>query len=139
MLRPSSRRKPSISAISLQTIQDRIHTIRGRRVIVDTDLANLYGVTTRRLNEQVRRNKGRFPQDFAFLLTPMEVTNLKSQIATPSSSWGGRRKLPHVFTGHGVLMAANVLNSSVAVQVSVHVVRAFIACMDGSHFDYAGR
>ena len=101
--------------------------IRGQRVMVDTDLATLYGVTTRRLNEQVRRNRGRFPQDFAFVMTSMEFSNLKSQNATSSSGWGGRRKLPHVFTEHGVIMAACILNSSVAVQASVYVVRAFVA------------
>ncbi len=101
--------------------------IRGQRVMVDRDLAELYGVVTRRLNEQVRRNKERFPPDFAFVLTEAEFANLKSQNATSSSNWGGRRKLPHAFTEHGAIMAASVLSSSTAVQVSVHVVRAFVA------------
>ncbi len=78
-------------------------------MILDSDLAAIYGVETKRLNEQVRRNAGRFPSDFSFTLTMQEVTNLKSQIAT-SSLHGGSRKIPRVFTEHGVLMAANVLN-----------------------------
>jgi chaperonin cofactor prefoldin len=114
-------------ANSLETIQARIHTIRGQRVMLDADLAKLYGVVTRRLNEQIRRNRRRFPEDFAFRLTAMEFENLKSQFATSSSGWGGRRKLPYVFTEHGVLMAANVLSSAIAVQSSIYVVRAFVA------------
>jgi hypothetical protein len=86
-----------------------ILTIRGHRVIWASDLAELYGVTVKRLNEQVKRNVERFPSDFMFQLEIQEVTNLKSQIAT--SSWGGRRTLPYVFTEHGAVMAANVLNS----------------------------
>ncbi len=105
-------------------LQDRILTIRGERVILDSDLAEIYGVETKRLNEQVRRNAERFPSDFAFVLTPQETKNLKSQFAT-SSSHGGRRKIPRVFTEHGALMAANVLNSKRAVEMSVFVVRAF--------------
>jgi len=105
-------------------LQDRILTIRGERVILDSDLAEIYGVETKRLNEQVRRNAERFPSDFAFVLTPQEDANLKSQFAT-SSLHGGRRKVPRVFTEHGALMAANVLNSKRAVEMSVFVVRAF--------------
>jgi len=105
-------------------LQARIFTIRGEKVILDSDLAEIYGVETKRLNEQVRRNLDRFPSDFAFLLTPQEAANLKSQIAT-SSLHGGRRKVPRVFTEHGALMAANVLNSKRAVEMSVFVVRAF--------------
>ena len=99
----------------------RILEIRGRRVILDSDLAELYGVPTRRLNQQVRRNPARFPPDFAFLLLPAEWEDLMSQFAT--SSWGGRRKLPYAFTEHGALMAASVLNSKRAIDVSIHVVR----------------
>ena len=95
-------------------------------MILDSDLAGLYGVTTGRLNEQVRRNAARFPDDFVFHLNPEELANLKSQSATSSSGWGGRRKPPHAFTEHGAIMAANVLNSPRAVQVSVYVVRAFV-------------
>jgi hypothetical protein len=114
-----------------------IMTVRGKRVILDADLARIYGVPTRRLNEQARRNADRFPPDFAFVLTEQEVADLKSQIATSSggpnrsqfvtiSTHGGRRKLPMVFTEHGAIMAANVLRSKRAVQMSVFVVRAFI-------------
>jgi hypothetical protein len=110
-------------------ISDRIETlitsIRGRRVILDSDLARLYGVTTTRLNEQVKRNRDRFPDDFMFSLSQQEFTNLISQIAT-SRFWGGRRKLPSVFTEHGAIMAANVLSSDRAIEVSVYVVRAFV-------------
>jgi hypothetical protein len=100
--------------------------IRGKKVILDSDLAKLYGVETRRLNEQVRRNIGKFPEDFMFQLTPEEFKNLKSQFATSNSGWGGRRKVPLVFTEHGALQAANVLNSKNAVQMSVFIVRAFV-------------
>ena len=103
---------------------ERILTIRGQKVMLDADLAELYGVETRRLNEQVRRNSERFPEDFMFQLTGEEFANLKSQFAT--SSWGGRRKLPYAFTEHGAIMAASVLNTARAIEISVHVVRAFV-------------
>jgi hypothetical protein len=106
-------------------VEPLILTIRGRKVILDSDLAGLYGVSTKRLNEQVRRNAERFPDDFAFRLSSQELTNLRSQIAT-SSLHGGRRHLPWAFTEHGAIMAANVLNSSEAVAMSVYVVRAFV-------------
>lgn len=102
-----------------------IYTIRGERFILDADLARIYGVSTKRLNEQVRRNKRRFPADFAFQLSEKDYAHLRSQIAT-SSSHGGRRYRPYAFTEHGAIMAANVLNSPRAVQMSVFVVRAFI-------------
>jgi hypothetical protein len=102
--------------------------LRGHRVILDSDLAALYGVETRRLNEQVRRNGSRFPPDFAFKLTSEEFGSLMSQIAisNPRQGRGGRRKLPYAFTEHGVLMAASVLNSPKAVEMSIMVVRAFV-------------
>ena len=100
--------------------------IRGENVILDSDLAKLYGVETRRLNEQVRRNIDKFPEDFMFQLTKEEFANLKSQIATSSSGWGGRRKPPLVFTEHGALQAANVLNSVRANKMSVYIIRAFV-------------
>lgn len=109
---------------SVGQIESRIFLIRGQRVMLDADLAELYEVETRRLNEQVRRNSDRFPEDFMFQLTDEELANLKSQFAT--SSWGGRRKLPFVFTEHGAIMAASVLNSPRAVEASVQVVRAFV-------------
>jgi phage regulator Rha-like protein len=102
-----------------------ILTLRGQRVILDADLAALYGVSTKRLNEQVKRNADRFPSEFAFQLATKELTILRSQIAT-SRLHGGRRYLPYVFTEHGVLMAANVLNSPRAVAVSVALVKAFV-------------
>ncbi|MBI3291313.1 MAG: ORF6N domain-containing protein [Elusimicrobia bacterium] len=105
-------------------IERLIYAVRGHRVILDSDLARVYGVSTGRLNEQVKRNLARFPQDFAFKLNSQEFQNLISQFAI--SSWGGRRKLPYVFTEHGAVMAANVLNSARAVQMSVFVVRAFV-------------
>ena len=110
-------------------IEDRIYVLRGKRVMLDSDLAELYGVTTKRLNEQVRRNADRFPEDFAFIPTKQEVAILRSQIATSSGEprpHGGRRYQPRVFTEHGAIMAAAVLNSPRAVEVSVFVVRAFV-------------
>jgi ORF6N domain len=109
----------------IANVEGAIHLIRGQRVMLDSDLAAIYGVTTKRLNEQLRRNRLRFPSDFAFQLTAEEFTNLKSQIAT-SSFHGGRRYRPWVFTEHGALMLASVLNSEIAVQASVRVVRAFV-------------
>ena len=103
-----------------------IIVIRGEKVILDSDLAELYGVETRRLNEQVRRNIEKFPEDFMFQLTREEFDHLKSQIATSSSGWGGRRKLPLVFTEHGALQAANVLSTEQANKMSVFIVRAFV-------------
>jgi hypothetical protein len=109
----------------IANVEGAIHLIRGQRVMLDSDLAAVYGVTTKRLNEQLRRNRSRFPSDFAFQLTAEELTNLRSQIAT-SSFHGGRRYRPWVFTEHGALMLASVLNSEIAVQASVRVVRAFV-------------
>jgi len=94
--------------------------------MLDADLARLYGVSTRRLNEQIRRNRDRFPEDFTFVLTPEEFSDLKSHFATSSSRWGGRRKVPYAFTEHGAIMAANVLSSPTAVCASIQVVRAFV-------------
>jgi len=106
-------------------IQSLILTLRGQRVMLDSDLAKIYGVELKRLNEQVRRNLDRFPTDFAFQIGREEFANLKSQFAT-SRSHGGKRKLPWVFTEHGAIMLATVLNSSVAIEASVRVVRAFV-------------
>lgn len=109
---------------SVEHITQSILVLRGQRVLLDADLATLFGVTTRRLNEQVRRNRARFPDDFLFELTTIEFASLKSQFAT--SSWGGRRKLPLAFTEHGAIQAATILNSPRAVEISVYVVRAFV-------------
>jgi hypothetical protein len=109
----------------VQRIEDMIYLIRGQRVMLDFDLARVYGVTTKRLKEQFRRNTERFPNDFAFELNNQELANLRSQIAT-SSLHGGHRYLPTAFSEHGALMLASVLNSPVAVEASVRVVRAFV-------------
>ncbi len=94
--------------------------------MLDEDLADIYCVSTKRLNEQVRRNTGRFPADFLFRLTAAEVVNLRSQFATSRSGWGGRRYMPLAFTEHGAVMLAAVLNSPRAVQASVAIARAFV-------------
>jgi hypothetical protein len=109
----------------VDNVEGAIYLIRGQRVMLDSDLAAIYGVTTKRLNEQLRRNRKRFPQDFAFQLTTEEFRNLRSQFAT-SKGRGGRRYFPWVFTEHGAIMLASVLNSDIAVQASVRVVRAFV-------------
>jgi len=103
-----------------------IRFVRSQRVLLDADLAKVYGVTTTRLNQQVRRNVGRFPEDFAFQLTRDELTGLMLQFATSKKGRGGRRKLPLAFTEHGAIMVASILNSPQAVQMSVFVVRAFV-------------
>jgi len=111
--------------VPVEQLDRAIVEVRGKRVILGHDLAAAYGVTTKRLNEQVKRNTRRFPGDFMFQLTKQEHDNLKSQFAT--SSWGGaRRALPYAFTEHGAVMAASVLNTDRAVEVSVFVVRAFV-------------
>ena len=112
------------AVLATARIARQILVIRGQKVMIDADLAALYDVETRRLNEQVRRNAERFPKDFVFQVTAAEFTNLKSQFAT--SSWGGRRKLPIAFTEYGAIMAAMMLNSPRATEVSVYVVRAFV-------------
>ena len=106
-----------------------IRTIRGQKIILDFDLARIYGVPTKALNRAVKRNLERFPDDFIFQLTLEELVNLKYQIGT-SSSHGGKRKLPYAFTENGAIMAANVLNSPEAVRMSVFVVRAFVQMRD---------
>jgi phage regulator Rha-like protein len=110
---------------AVQRIEEMIFLIRGQRVMLDSDLAKIYGVTTRRLKEQFRRNIKRFPQDFAFQLTNQELAILRSQIAT-SRLHGGSRYSPIAFTEHGALMLGNVLNSKTAVEASIRVVRAFV-------------
>jgi hypothetical protein len=112
--------------ILVDQIEPMILTIRGQKIMLDSDLAELYGVTTKRLNEQVRRNGTRFPSDFVFQLAADEVANLRSQFATSSRGHGGRRYRPFAFTEHGAIMAATILNSPRAVEVSVFVVRAFV-------------
>lgn len=113
------------SVIPVETIQDRILLIRGQKVILDSDLAALYRVATRRLNEQIKRNRGRFPEDFMFQLTPEE----KNEVVANCDNLRNLkyyRGLPYAFTEHGALMAANVLNSDRAVKMSLYVIRAFV-------------
>jgi hypothetical protein len=112
--------------LPVEDITRSVLILRGHRVLLDADLAALYGVSTARLNQQVRRNWRRFPADFLFELTPKEYHVLKLQLATSKAGRGGRRKLPLMFTEHGAIMVAAILNSPHAVEMSVHVVRAFV-------------
>jgi len=114
--------KPSLAL----PVESRILVLREHKVILDSDLAELYGVPVKRLNEQVKRNQERFPADFMFRLTPEESDALRSQTATSKPTRGGRRYAPYAFTEHGAIMAATVLNSERAVEMSVFVVRAFV-------------
>jgi len=107
-------------------IESRIAILRHQKIILDTALAELYGVAVKRLNQQVNRNRERFPSDFMFQLTRREFAALKLQFATSNKKRGGRRSLPYAFTEHGAIMAATVLNSEQAVRMSVFVVRAFV-------------
>jgi phage regulator Rha-like protein len=107
-------------------VDSKILILRGQKVILDVDLAMLYGVSVKHLNQQIKRNARRFPSDFLFRLSHDEYDNLRSQIVTSSLSHGGRRYLPHAFTEHGAIMAATVLNSKRAVEMSIFVVRAFV-------------
>ena len=111
------------------SVLPKIYAVRRQKVVLDADLAKLYGVPTKRLNEAVRRNAGRFPEDFCFYLTDEKVEHLRSQIATLKTDGRGkhRKYLPRVFTEHGALMAANVLRSERAVQMSLYLIRAFVA------------
>lgn len=118
--------------ISEKQIGSKIYLIRGVKVMFDNDLAELYQVQTKVLNQAVKRNIHRFPKDFMFQLTEKEyITHLKSQFVTSSSentskNWGGKRKLPFVFTEHGTVMLASIINSAIAVDVSIQIVRIFI-------------
>ncbi len=109
----------------IRIIQSKIYEIRGQRVMMDFDLAELYQVETRRLNEAVKRNIKRFPKDFMLQLNVDEWIILKSQFAT--SRWGGTRKLPYAFTEQGLAMLSGVLNSDIAIQVNINIMRAFVA------------
>jgi hypothetical protein len=129
---------PVMSATrKIDNVESAIYLIRGQRVMLDSDLAVIYRVTTKQLNQQLKRNRRRFPKDFAFQLTAEEATDLRSQFVTSSSSalrsqfatskgHGGRRYRPWAFTEHGAIMLAGVLNSDIAVQASVRAVRAFV-------------
>lgn len=109
-----------------QTIQSRIYEVRNQKVMLDFDLADLYEIETKRLKEAVRRNRERFPGDFKFEITASESRNLRSQFASSSSAWGGRRYLPFAFTEQGVAMLSSVLNSKKAVQVNIAIMRVFV-------------
>jgi hypothetical protein len=116
--------KHTLQALVLeQKILNRIYVVRSQKIMLDEDLAAMYKVETRRLNEQVKRNITRFPKDFMFALTEKEFENLKSQNAT--SSWGGRRKLPNAFTEQGVAMLSSILNSEIAIEVNIRIIRVF--------------
>ena len=110
---------------NLQLIQNKIYEIRGQKVMLDRDLAELYQVETKRINEAVKRNSKRFPPDFMFQLTLDEFEILKSQIAT--SRWGGNRKLPFAFTEQGLAMLSGILNSDIAIEMNILIMRAFVA------------
>jgi hypothetical protein len=125
--------------VAAKRLHDSIHLIRGQRVMLSPDLAKLYGVEVRALVQAVKRNIGRFPEDFMFQLAAQETRDLKSQIVT--SSWGGARRPPYAFTEHGVAMLSAVLNSKRAVQVSILIVRAFVQLrqMLTTHVDLSSR
>ena len=136
--------------VSLERIEKKILLIRGHKVMLDSDLAELYGVTTKRFNEQVRRNLVRFPEDFCFQLSKEEyealifqigISNLRSQFATSRGNWGGKRYLPLVFTEQVVAMLSSVLHSKRAVLVNVAIMRAFVKLREilVSHKDLARR
>jgi phage regulator Rha-like protein len=112
--------------VPLSQIEERIYLVRGQRVMLDSDLAELYGVETKNLLKAVKRNFERFPEDFIFQMTSEEFGRLRFQFGTSNVGRGGRRYLPYAFTEHGAIMAASVLRSERAVKVSVHVVRAFV-------------
>ena len=118
--------KKRAQIIPADTIESRIRTIRGQKIILDADLATIYGVQTKELNRAVKRNSKRFPDDFVFQLTVEETETLRCQTGTSNKGRGGRRFLPYAFTENGAVMAANVLNSPQAVRMSVFVVRAFV-------------
>ncbi len=122
-----SKKPAAPEALAVERVEPLIHEIRGEKVILDSDLARLYGTQTGALNRAVKRNRDRFPADFLFQISPAEWEDLKCQIGISSSPHGGRRRgRPYAFTEHGAIMAANVLNSPRAVQMSVFVVRAFL-------------
>jgi hypothetical protein len=124
-------------ALPIEIIQNKIYLIRGQKVMLDRDLAELYGVLTKQLTRQVRRNMDRFPQDFMIQLTAEEFENLRCQFG--SSSWGGSRYLPYAFTEQGVAMLSSVLNSKQAIQVNIQIMRTFTKLREvlSSHKDLA--
>lgn len=125
-MRGEANKSEKVIRVVQESIVDRIYLVRGHKVMLDSDLALLYGVPTGRLNEQVTRNLGRFPDDFMFRLTDKEQTRLRSQIAISKKGRGGRRYAPLVFTEQGVAMLSSVLNSERAIQVNIAIMRAFV-------------
>ncbi|MEX2169057.1 MAG: ORF6N domain-containing protein [Pirellulales bacterium] len=121
-----AKKAPSTTLATADQIERAIHIIRGQRVMLDSDLATLYGVTTAQLNQQVSRNPDRFPEDFSYQLTAQEFTSLMSQFVISKKGRGGRRKLPRVFTEQGVAMLSSVLNSPTAVHVNIEIMRTFV-------------
>lgn len=113
------------SFIPTERIESKIYIVRGRKVMLDRDLAHLYGVSTKALNQAVRRNHERFPEDFMFILTAEESKSLRSQIVTSNVGRGGARYLPQVFTEYGVAMLSSVLNSERAILVNIQIIRTF--------------
>ena len=129
-----------VDLIPAEIIEKKIYMIRGHKVMLDNDLAELYGVETKRLNEQVRRNPKRFPNDFMFQLTKEETESLRSHFATLKSGRGKHRKyLPYAFTEQGVAMLSSVLNSNRAIEVNVQIMRAFVKLREliATHKDLA--
>ena len=118
-----------VTIITDEAVVNKIYFLRGKKIMLDEDLALLYNVEAKRLNEQVKRNVERFPEDFMFQLSIKEALNLKSQIATSSlvhdKVWGGRRKLPYAFTEQGVAMLSSVLSSKTAIEVNIRIIRVF--------------
>lgn len=126
-------------SVPIELVERRIFLIRGQKVMLDADLAQMYQVATGNLNLAVRRNRDRFPPDFMFRLTAREFENLRLQFA--SSSWGGRRYLPYAFTEHGVAMLSSVLNSQRAIQMNILIIRAFVRLRQllATHRDLAAK
>jgi hypothetical protein len=137
---PTKSEKETAIAV-IERLEDNSYVIRGQRVMLDSDLAEVYQVATKVLNQAVKRNVHRFPPDFMFQLSDKEAENLRSQIVTSSKRHGGRRYLPFVFTEHGTVMLATILNSPTAVKASIVVVRAFVhmRAMLALHQDLAER
>jgi hypothetical protein len=131
------KKKPAV----LAPIEQQIHIVRGQKIMLDSDLADLYEVPTKQFNRAVKRNLDRFPEDFAFILTDQEFDALRCQIGTSNKGRGGRRYLPYAFTEHGIAMLSAVLHSERAVQVSVFIVRAFVRLREviTAHKDLAAR
>jgi hypothetical protein len=137
----NARKRPGKLVAATSPVEGLIHVIRGQKAMLDTDLAGLYGVPTKRLNEAVKRNISRFPEEFMFQLSRTEAESLRSQTATSNERRGGRRYSPYVFTEYGVVMLSSVLNSPRAIQANLMIVRAFIRMREliASHKDLSIR